>query len=164
MTSHASLTGSDLHEPKGVSGASADTVYVANGGGSGTWQKITKDSINASSVKDINKVYLTATLADVSTASATYIPLPFACTLNSVTSVISGAITVANSIITVTKVGGFSAGTMTITAAGSAEGDIDSLVPVSNNTFSANDWLKISTDGGSTTTQSITFLLEFTLT
>lgn len=34
---HNILTGADLHEPKGISGASANTVYVANGAGSGTW-------------------------------------------------------------------------------------------------------------------------------
>ena len=34
---HASLTGSDLHEPKGVSTASANQIYVANGAGSGVW-------------------------------------------------------------------------------------------------------------------------------
>jgi hypothetical protein len=34
---HASLTGADLHEPKGVSTAAANTVYLANGNGSGTW-------------------------------------------------------------------------------------------------------------------------------
>ena len=34
---HSSLTGSDSHEPKGVSGANANEVYIANGAGSGTW-------------------------------------------------------------------------------------------------------------------------------
>lgn len=34
---HASLTGANLHEPKGVASASANTVYVANGSGSGSW-------------------------------------------------------------------------------------------------------------------------------
>lgn len=35
--SHATLTGADLHEPKGIASASSNTVYVANGAGSGTW-------------------------------------------------------------------------------------------------------------------------------
>jgi len=35
---HSSLTGAELHEPKGVAAASADTVYVADGGGSGNWE------------------------------------------------------------------------------------------------------------------------------
>lgn len=34
---HSTLTGSDLHESKGVSTALSGTVYVANGAGSGAW-------------------------------------------------------------------------------------------------------------------------------
>lgn len=34
---HSSLTGAELHEPKGANGASQNTVYVANGSGSGAW-------------------------------------------------------------------------------------------------------------------------------
>lgn len=35
--SHSALTGSDLHEPKGISSASQSQVYVANGSGGGVW-------------------------------------------------------------------------------------------------------------------------------
>jgi hypothetical protein len=34
---HSSLTGAELHEPKGANTASQDTVYVSNGAGSGAW-------------------------------------------------------------------------------------------------------------------------------
>lgn len=37
MAEHSTLTGANLHEPKGVENASAGQVYVANGAGSGTW-------------------------------------------------------------------------------------------------------------------------------
>ena len=37
---HSSLTGSALHEPKGVATANSGEAYVANGSGSGTWQHI----------------------------------------------------------------------------------------------------------------------------
>jgi hypothetical protein len=37
---HSSLTGSALHEPKGVAAANSGEAYVANGSGSGTWQPI----------------------------------------------------------------------------------------------------------------------------
>ena len=37
---HSTLSGADLHEPKGVSSAAAGSVYIANGGGSGTWGSI----------------------------------------------------------------------------------------------------------------------------
>lgn len=37
---HKNIPEADLHEPKGVSLATANTAYVANGSGSGSWQKI----------------------------------------------------------------------------------------------------------------------------
>ncbi len=37
---HSALTGSNLHEPKGVASASANTVYVADGAGSGAWTDV----------------------------------------------------------------------------------------------------------------------------
>ncbi len=37
---HSALTGSALHEPKGVAGANSGETYVANGSGSGVWQPI----------------------------------------------------------------------------------------------------------------------------
>lgn len=38
--SHASLTGSNLHEPKGADTAALGTVYVSNGAGGGSWTAI----------------------------------------------------------------------------------------------------------------------------
>ena len=37
---HSALTGTALHEPKGLATASSGTVYVSNGTGSGVWQPI----------------------------------------------------------------------------------------------------------------------------
>lgn len=37
---HASLTGSQIHEPKGADTASVGTVYVSNGSGSGSWADV----------------------------------------------------------------------------------------------------------------------------
>lgn len=34
---HSTLTGSDLHEPKGAAAATANKVYVSDGAGSGAW-------------------------------------------------------------------------------------------------------------------------------
>lgn len=34
---HATLTGADLHEPKGVATAASGTVYISDGAGSGSW-------------------------------------------------------------------------------------------------------------------------------
>lgn len=37
---HASLTGADLHEPKGAATATVGTYYVSNGAASGTWKTL----------------------------------------------------------------------------------------------------------------------------
>jgi len=42
---HSSLTGSTLHEPKGVATATSKTLYTANGTGSGTWIKLGPQSL-----------------------------------------------------------------------------------------------------------------------
>lgn len=41
MPEHSQLTGSSLHEPKGVASASSGQVYIADGAGSGTWTTVT---------------------------------------------------------------------------------------------------------------------------
>lgn len=43
---HKNITEADLHEPKGVSLATADTLYVADGAGSGDWIKPTPSSLS----------------------------------------------------------------------------------------------------------------------
>lgn len=47
MANHADLTGTELHEPKGVAAAAADTVYKANGSGSGAWAKVASDEVTS---------------------------------------------------------------------------------------------------------------------
>jgi len=42
---HNLITGSNLHEPKGVSSATNGTMYVASGSGSGAWEKLTTTSL-----------------------------------------------------------------------------------------------------------------------
>ena len=42
---HNLITGSDLHEPKGVAAAANKTDYVANGSGSGAWSTLATDSL-----------------------------------------------------------------------------------------------------------------------
>jgi hypothetical protein len=44
-TQHSTLTGSNLHESKGIDTASAKMVYVTNGSGSGTFKKIGTDNM-----------------------------------------------------------------------------------------------------------------------
>lgn len=41
---HSTLTGSELHEPKGAASAALGTVYVADGAGSGNWTSLSTSS------------------------------------------------------------------------------------------------------------------------
>jgi len=78
---HRNLPDSELHEPKGVSAAAADQVYVTDGSGSGTFRPYAND-LNAFSTASGGKVYVSdgvgsGTLQDydkepkgISTASA----------------------------------------------------------------------------------------------
>jgi hypothetical protein len=164
LVAHSSLTGSDLHESKGVSTAAANTLYVADGAGSGSWQKIASGQINTSSIFNANETYLSVTIPDVSTADTVYVVVPFAGTLTKVWTVLDDAITVADATVTVRDHNGNSAGTITVAYSGSAAGDIDSLVPASNNTFTEGQRVRIQTDGASTTAALLTVSLVFTIT
>ena len=42
---HNLITGTDLHEPKGVAAAAANKVYVANGSASGAWSTLTTSTM-----------------------------------------------------------------------------------------------------------------------
>jgi hypothetical protein len=47
---HSALTGSDLHEPKGVAAAAANRVYVSDGAASGSWTTVS-NSVLATEAK-----------------------------------------------------------------------------------------------------------------
>lgn len=165
MPVHSALTGSDLHEPKGVASATVDKVYVSNGSGSGNWQKIEADQIDTTSIFNANKGNLVIKWDDVTVADAQYLVFPFPCTIDTITTVLyNGAIATADEVITVTKTGGASLGTITITQSGSAEGDVDTLTPSSNNTLTANQYLKFSNNGASTGGRGLSLTVEYTRT
>lgn len=164
MASHATLTGASLHEPKGVASATANTVYVADGAGSGTWQTLTSSSINTSSILNVNKYKHSVQMEDISTADFILVPVPSAATLTKATTILNNAITTADATLTFTNSTGPSTlGTSTITQAGSAEGSTFIFTPSANNSFTAGAYLKIATDGGSDTATKATIFLEWTL-
>ncbi|MGR3179840.1 MAG: hypothetical protein ACUZ8E_17510 [Candidatus Anammoxibacter sp.] len=105
---------------------------------------------------------LTARIADVSTAGQVFILVPFAGTLLKVSSVLNGAITVADAVLTVKTAGG-TAGTITIANSGSAAEDIDTLEPAANNTVLAGGLIEIETSGASTGAVGVDLTLEFAL-
>ena len=141
MPLHSALTGTDLHEPKGVAAAAAGKTYLSDGLGSGSWV--------------VPPYTLTSVIDDVSTAATVYIPVPYAGTVTKVVTVLAGSLTTANAIVTVRNAAGTSMGTLTITQAGSAAGDVDTLLPASNNTFVSDSKIQIDTDGASDTTRKL---------
>lgn len=167
MPSHSALTGSDLHEPKGVAAATSGQVYAANGAGSGTWKKVTSSEID-STIKNINKGVISGFIPDISSGTAnqnrTYIVLPYNCTVVKVHTVIAGANATADNTLTVRNNAGTSMGTITVAFSGSAAGDVDTLTPGSNNTFTAGEKILIESDGAGTNTVPCTVTIEFTYT
>lgn len=158
---HNALTGASLHEPKGVAAASANTVYSASGAGSGTWQKINTNNIDTSSIKQINKRYLTYTIDDLNTAASYFMVVPVAASVTKIWSVIDGAITGANAVLTFEIAGvAVTNGTVTITQAGSAAGDVDSATPTAANTLTAGQALEIINDGGASNAIKCTLTFE----
>lgn len=160
---HSALTGSDLHELKGASSASADTIPVADGAGSTVFEKLTADSVDTTSLFNVNKRELCVRIADVSTAELIYVPIPWASTITKITSALSATIVTDSTIDFLNHAGG-NMGTITITASGSAAKDVDSLSPSSNNTFTAGQVLTIDANGESTNTAPVILVIELTQT
>jgi len=140
---HKNIPDTERHEPKGISTSTADTIYVSNGAASGTWKEV-PFAINAK-------------LDDVSAASFVLIPIPFNAVVQSIRFVLGAAITIANSNITVTRSDAAAMGSAVIPFTGSAEGTTVDLTPSGNNTITAvtHKYIKIATDGGSTTTSPL---------
>lgn len=181
---HSTLTGANLHEPKGAAAASADTVYVANGAGSGTWQQVDPEASLESSgaagatdvlasdgasaiefrtVNNLNKITFTAYIADISTAGNYYVVCPIAGDISAIYSVIDAALGTTNCQLTFFIAGvGVTDSTITITQAGSAAGNVDSAVPTAQKTLTAGQAIRITSDGASTNTVPvrITFVVD----
>jgi hypothetical protein len=159
---HSALTGAELHEPKGASGASADTVYSSDGAGSGSWVKVDAANIDTTSIFNINTFQISRTIADVSTAETIYIPTPHAITVEKAVSVMDGAITGSDATITLKNSAGtpMTGGAMTIAVSGSGSGITDTVTPTGNNTISADSFFTIETDGASTGTVKLIIIVE----
>lgn len=164
MALHKDLTGTDLHESKGVAAAAANTLYVADGLGSGTWKKLTNSTLDLTSVQSPNTYRLTGVITDVSAPSAILIPVPVNSTFVSARLVLGGAITVADSVVSFTRNDGSSFGsTVTITQAASAEGTGFTFTATLNQTITGPGYIKIATDGASTTTQPLYVTVTLTV-
>ena len=107
-------------------------------------------------MRTLNDYFLTARLDDVSAASSVNIAVPDDGKIIKIISVLGGAITTANSTVT-TAINGtaVTGGTLTIAHASSAAGDIDTAEPTAANNVEEGDYITITSDGGSSTTQPL---------
>lgn len=161
MGVHASLTDPELHEPKGASTASANTVYRANGSGGGSWGLIKAENVDTSSVY-FNFNLVDAHMADIGTVNTVYVPIPWACQVTGVYAVLQAAITGANTTVTIANNAGTTMGTLTFPVAGSAPGYTAYNYALTNNTFSDFQVLRITTDGAASNSVPVIFSIEVT--
>lgn len=105
--------------------------------------------------------FITAVIADVSTAGQIYVSPGFRGKIIKASSALNGAITGTNSILTL-KIGGtaVTGGSMTVTQSGSAAGDVDTCLPTALATFATDQAIEIETDGGSTGAVAVMITLE----
>ena len=153
MTAHSTLTGADLHEPKGADTAAAGTIFVADGAGSGSFTVINNS----------NKVFVSHLIDDISTASSSWILPGVAGTITDIGCVIDGTIATADAGLSF-EIGGtpITSGGITVAFSGSAAGDVDTSSPSAANVITATDPIEIITDGASTNTvkATITFIID----
>lgn len=105
--------------------------------------------------------FVTLKIADISTADQVYFAPGFDGRIVKIHSVIDGTIATADADLTA-KISGtaVTGGVITVTASGSAAGDVDSVTPTGANYFSATDNIEIETDGASTNTVEVVVTLE----
>lgn len=158
MAEHNTLTGSSLHEPKGIDSAgTSDAGKVitpsASTAGTSTLRNLVESEIST------KYCYVTVTITDISTGGSVYVPMNFAGTVTYVSSVLHGTIATADATLTC-KINGTSItdGALTVAYSGSAAGDIDTATPSALNTFTAGQYLQVTTDGASTNTVPVTLM------
>ena len=111
------------------------------------------------------KIYLNAEIPDISSAGSHWVVCPVAGTITKIYSVIDGAITGADAVLTF-EIGGVAVtgGTVTIDDSGSAAGVVDSATPTAANVLAAGGALELITDGGSTNAVKAKLTIEITTT
>jgi hypothetical protein len=145
-TEHVNIADGERHEPKGIASATTGEIYQADGSESGDWKQPT--------------VALTVKMEDISTAQSVWVVAPFAGVIETIYSVIDGAITSADCGITTELAGvAVTGGGLTITQSGSAAGDVDSATPSALNVVAAGDAIEIISDGLSATAVDAVFTL-----
>lgn len=155
MPEHADVSSSNIHEPKGAAAASANTAYIADGAGSGSFSLVSSSSLTG--INNVNLIAMSLEFNNIGTAASHWLVIPIAGDITKVYTVIDSAIGTADETITV-EIGGtpLTNGTITITQSGSAAGDVDSATPTAANTVTAGQVIEIISAGNSTGTTAAT--------
>ena len=114
-------------------------------------------------MRTLNDYFLTSTIADISTASSTFLPVPDGGKVIKIITALQGAIGTANAAITF-EIGGtaITGGAITLTQSGSAAGDIDTATPTAANRVEEGGSIEMITDGSSSNTIKlvVTFVIR----
>ena len=114
-------------------------------------------------MRTLNDYFITSTIADISTASSTFVPVPDGGRVVKIITALQGAIGTANAAITF-EIGGtaITGGGITVTQSGSAAGDVDTATPTAANRVEEGGSIEMITDGSSSNTIKlvVTFVIR----
>jgi len=114
-------------------------------------------------MRTLNDYFLTSTIADISTASSTFVPVPDGGKVIKIITALQGAIGTANAAITF-EIGGvaITGGAITVTQSGSAARDVDTAEPTAANDVAEDGSIEMITDGSSSNTIKlvVTFVIR----
>ena len=116
--------------------------------------------LDGSLMTSITDIY-TVKIPDVSTADTVYVPMVRPGNIIRISSAISGTIATANAVLTA-SIGAvaITGGTITITASGSAAGDVDTTQPTAANVVAIGDNVNVATNGASTNAVECVVVIE----
>ena len=114
-------------------------------------------------MRTLNDYFITATIADISTASSTFVAIPDGGKVIKIISALQGAISGGDAAVTF-EIGGtaITGGAITVANSGSAAGDIDTAEPTAANEVSEGGSIEMITDGASSNTIKlvVTFVIR----
>jgi hypothetical protein len=119
--------------------------------------------IKEKKMRTLNDYFITSTIADISTASSTFGPVPDGGRVIKIITALQGAIGTANGGITF-EIGGtaITGGGITVAYSGSAAGDVDTAEPTAANEVLEDGTIEMITDGASSNTIKlvVTFVIR----
>ena len=114
-------------------------------------------------MRTLNDYFLHAEIADISTASSTFVPVPDSGKIIKIITALQGAISGGDAAISF-EIGGtaVTGGGITVANSSSAAGDVDTAEPTAANQVEEDGTIEMITDGGSTGAKklNVTFVIR----